>query len=67
MAFLSNVASPTRHTISCNYSFVHPSAIALLGYLPQDMIGASVFDFYHPHDMSVLLGIYQEGKVLRAR
>lgn len=51
-----------RHTDTCNYNFVDPAAITLLGYLPQDMIGASVFDFYHPHDLSVLTGIYQEGQ-----
>nr|WDE40062.1 Period [Platynereis dumerilii] len=50
----------TRHTIYCNYNFIHPTAIPLLGYLPQDMIGTSVFEYYHPKDLQLLLGIYQQ-------
>lgn len=38
------------------------SAIQLLGFLPQDMIGMSIFDFYHPEDFEQLYAIYKQGR-----
>lgn len=38
------------------------SAIPLLGYLPQDMNGMSIFDFYHKDDTETLYNIYRESK-----
>jgi two-component system, sensor histidine kinase and response regulator len=32
------------------FSFVSPSSAALIGYLPQDLVGASLFDFAHLQD-----------------
>ncbi|GBM95439.1 Period circadian protein [Araneus ventricosus] len=49
----------TRHTASCHFSHVDASAIPYLGYLPQDMIGYSVFDFYHVDDLPQLKDIYE--------
>jgi hypothetical protein len=49
----------TRHTVQFNFNFVHPAVIPLLGYLPQDMIGTSALDYYHPSDLPMLLGVYQ--------
>lgn len=49
----------TRHTASCHFSHVDASAIPFLGYLPQDMIGFSVFDFYHVDDLLQLKDIYE--------
>ncbi|XP_023220143.1 period circadian protein-like isoform X1 [Centruroides sculpturatus] len=49
----------TRHTVSCHFSHVDNSAVPYLGYLPQDMIGYSVFDFYHVDDMPQLKDIYE--------
>ncbi|GFY70371.1 period circadian protein [Trichonephila inaurata madagascariensis] len=49
----------TRHTASCHFSHVDASAIPYLGYLPQDMIGFSVFDFYHVDDLLQLKDIYE--------
>ncbi|XP_054717630.1 period circadian protein-like isoform X2 [Uloborus diversus] len=49
----------TRHTASCHFSHVDVSAIPYLGYLPQDMIGNSIFDFYHTDDMPQLKDIYE--------
>ncbi|GIY15608.1 period circadian protein, partial [Caerostris extrusa] len=49
----------TRHTASCHFSHVDASAIPYLGYLPQDMIGFSVFDFYHVDDLPQLKEIYE--------
>ncbi|CAG0918239.1 unnamed protein product [Notodromas monacha] len=44
----------TRHTSSCHLSHVDPAAIPYLGYLPQDLIGNSIFEYYHPEDLSYL-------------
>ena len=37
------------------------STVPLLGYLPQEMIGVSIFDFYHNDELSELFYIYQKG------
>ncbi|KAI1301838.1 Period circadian protein [Halotydeus destructor] len=49
----------TRHTANCNFSHMDTSGIPLLGYLPQDIIGYSVFDFYHKDDLSLIRDIYR--------
>nr|AWY10929.1 period [Hermissenda crassicornis] len=48
-----------RHSPSCKYTDVEPSAIALLGHLPQDFNGKSIFDLYHPDDYPKLLDIHR--------
>lgn len=50
----------TRHSLFCSYTYIHPNAIQLLGFLPQDMIGMSIFDFYHPEDFEQLYAIYKQ-------
>jgi hypothetical protein len=40
------------------------SAIQLLGFLPQDMVGMSIFDFYHPEDFEQLYAIYKQGRYI---
>ena len=40
------------------------STVALLGYLPQDIVGTSIFDYYHPDDLPQLLDIYKKGEGL---
>ncbi|XP_046397682.1 period circadian protein [Ischnura elegans] len=48
----------TRHLASCYLSHIDPLAVPYLGYLPQDMEGRSVMDFYHPEDMPILKEAY---------
>ncbi|XP_074654674.1 uncharacterized protein LOC141908490 isoform X2 [Tubulanus polymorphus] len=50
----------TRHSVFCQYNFVSSSAIPLLGYLPQEMIGTTIFDYYHPDDLHHLYNMYQK-------
>lgn len=50
----------TRHSLFCSYTYIHPNAIPLLGFLPQDMVGMSIFDFYHPEDFEQLYNIYKQ-------
>ena len=54
----------TRHTMMCVYNFVDAAAVELLGYLPHDMVGTSIFDYYHPDDLPLLLNAYEEGQSL---
>ncbi|KAJ8961294.1 hypothetical protein NQ318_008979 [Aromia moschata] len=48
-----------RHTAACTFSHVDPDIVTNFGFLPQDMVGKSVFDFYHPEDMPFLKEVYE--------
>ncbi|XP_068223176.1 period circadian protein [Palaemon carinicauda] len=61
----------TRHTGSCNFSEYDPEAIPYLGHLPQDLIGHSVFNCYHPMDLPLLRSVYErivtnQGKLFKS-
>ncbi|XP_076235566.1 period circadian regulator [Calliopsis andreniformis] len=49
----------TRHTATCHLSHVDPDVVQYFGYLPQDMVGRSLFDFYHPEDLPFIKDIYE--------
>lgn len=53
-----------RHNAACIFSHVDPDVVSNFGFLPQDMLGKSVFDFYHPEDMPFLKEVYESGKTL---
>ncbi|XP_062614835.1 period circadian protein homolog 1-like isoform X1 [Saccostrea cucullata] len=57
---LENQTFYMRHSMYCSYNYMHPNAIPLLGYLPQDMNGMSIFDFYHKDDLETLYNIYRQ-------
>lgn len=48
-----------RHTATGIISHVDSAAVSALGYLPQDLIGRSILDFYHHEDLNVLKEIYE--------
>ncbi|CAH1117393.1 unnamed protein product [Phaedon cochleariae] len=48
-----------RHTAACLFSHVDPDVVTNFGFFPQDMLGKSIFDFYHPDDMHSLKEIYE--------
>ncbi|XP_069696493.1 period circadian protein isoform X2 [Periplaneta americana] len=55
-------ASPkfvTRHLATCKLNYVDPECMPYLGYLPHEMLGNSVLDFYHPEDLPFLKEVYQ--------
>lgn len=54
-----------RHTAACTFSHVDPDVVTNFGFLPQDMLGKSIFDFYHPEDMPFLKEIYESGEYYR--
>lgn len=43
----------SRHTADgkATYLYASPSAWSLLGYLPDEMVGTSAYDYFHPDDM----------------
>ncbi|XP_076451347.1 uncharacterized protein LOC143287288 [Babylonia areolata] len=51
-----------RHSQFCTYTSVNANVIALLGFLPQDIVGTSIFDYYHPSDLPQLLDLYKQAK-----
>ncbi|XP_053214612.1 period circadian protein-like isoform X2 [Panonychus citri] len=62
----------SRHTSSCHYSHIDTCSIPYLGYLPQDIVGYSVFDFYHQDDLHLIRDIYElvireEGSSFRSK
>ncbi|KAG7212739.1 hypothetical protein KM043_013005 [Ampulex compressa] len=61
-----------RHTAACHISYVDPDMVQYFGYLPQDMVGRSLFDFYHPDDLPFIKDIYEtviklEGSSFRSK
>ena len=41
----------SKHTPSGNYTFMTPAIETLLGYTPDEVIGRSGYDFFHPMDL----------------
>lgn len=54
-----------RHTASCVFSHVDADVVSNFGFLPQDMLGRSVFDFYHPEDLPFLREVYESGAYIK--
>lgn len=48
----------TRHSAAGQLTHVDGAAVGAFGYLPQDIIGRSIMDFYHPEDMHLLCDVY---------
>lgn len=48
----------TRHTASGVWSDIDGASVGAFGYLPQDIIGKPVMDFYHPDDLPQLKEVY---------
>lgn len=53
-----NTKFTTRHTAGGILSSVDGTA-SLLGFLPQDMLGRKIMEFYHPEDMLLLKDVYE--------
>nr|BAA28712.1 period protein [Chymomyza costata] len=48
-----------RHTATGIISHVDNAAVSALGYLPQDLIGRSILDFYHAEDLFTMKETYE--------
>lgn len=44
----------SRHTPTGEYLYVSPSCRALLGYEPEELIGHSAYEYFHPDDIDVI-------------
>lgn len=53
----------TRHTSTGILTALDGDSVPAFGYLPQDIIGRSIMDFYHPADLPLLKTVY--GAVMR--
>lgn len=51
----------TRQSTSCHFNHIDATAVPYLSYLPQDILGKSVFDYYHPEDLPHLQEVYHQG------
>lgn len=59
----------SRHWLDGKFSFVDPRVEGLLNYTPQDLLGKSCFDFFHPEDQTHMKENFEQGMykyVLRA-
>lgn len=54
----------TRHTANTLISHVDNDVVSHFGYLPHDMIGRSIFDFYYAEDLPYLKDVYTNGKTV---
>ncbi|XP_052418309.1 period circadian protein homolog 1 isoform X2 [Carassius gibelio] len=50
----------TSHTPSCLFQEVDERAVALLGYLPQDLVGTPVLLYIHPDDRPIMVAIHKK-------
>ena len=50
-----------RHTAQCRVDQYDSQGISLLGFLPQDVVGRSMVDFFHPEDLPVIKDSYRKG------
>lgn len=49
-----------RHNCTGIITHVDGTTVSAFGYLPQEMIGRSIFDFFHPEDFEIIKGIYEQ-------
>lgn len=49
----------TRHTPTGHLTNVDNEVVQYFGYLPQDMLGCSIFNYYHPMDFPLIKDIYK--------
>lgn len=49
----------TKHTATGVMVHIDGTAMAAIGYLPHEIIGRNIFDFYHPSDLGELRNVYE--------
>lgn len=49
-----NAKFSTRHSAAGVLVHIDGIAVTAIGYMPQDILGKSIFDFFHPEDMILM-------------
>ncbi|EAT40105.1 AAEL008141-PA, partial [Aedes aegypti] len=49
----------TRHSTNGVLNYVDGNSVESIGYLPQDILGRSIMELYHPEDLPSLKNIYE--------
>ena len=42
------------HDIDINFTYVTPSSLKLIGFMPRELIGQSVYKYIHPDDINII-------------
>merc|ERR550534_33932 len=50
----------SRHSVDATITFIDQRVSVLLGYQPQELLGKSVYDFYHPEDQSQMRDTFDQ-------
>jgi len=45
----------SRHTPGGVYLYASPASLPLLGYAPEELVGRSAYDFFHPDDLAAVV------------
>lgn len=54
-----NAKFSTRHTAAGILVHIDGTAVTCCGYMPQDILGESILDFFHPDDIKMLKTAYE--------
>jgi PAS domain S-box-containing protein len=52
----------SRHSIDSTIIYISPSCLPLTGYSPEELIGKTAFDFYHPEDLQEMQKAFKQVK-----
>lgn len=50
----------SRHSVDATITFIDQRVSLLLGYQPQELLGKSVYEFYHPEDQSQMRDTFDQ-------